>query len=79
MKQLNKWHVFSTDGTTCDDNWVGYNGTCYLFVGQPQSFQEARGQCAALNSTLVSVLQEGESNFIDEYLKGDLLFYITII
>ncbi|XP_063448264.1 uncharacterized protein LOC134727804 [Mytilus trossulus] len=53
----------------CDDNWVGYKDTCYLFVGQPQSFQEARVQCAALNSTLVSVLQEAESNFINEYLK----------
>ncbi|CAC5416494.1 MRC [Mytilus coruscus] len=69
-QNINNPPMFCTfkDGTTCDDNWVGYNETCYLFVGQPQSFHEARGHCAALNSTLVSVLQQGESDFINEYL-----------
>ena len=46
-------------------NWVTYEGNCYMFVNRTQrTWQQARFRCMQLNSDLASIHSQDEMDFI---------------
>ncbi|XP_053383016.1 asialoglycoprotein receptor 1-like [Mercenaria mercenaria] len=64
-----------THTTGCRDNWVAYDGSCYLFVHHNYSFTEAAHFCQIHESHLVHVDSALENAFIKDrvrYIIGPL-------
>ncbi|XP_033637939.1 C-type lectin BfL-2-like [Asterias rubens] len=58
----------------CSLPWQSFRGFCYLLVDVPKSFWEAEGYCKSLSrgrrdAHLVSVTDDQEEDFIEEYTK----------
>ncbi|KAJ8045810.1 Gamma-aminobutyric acid type B receptor subunit 2 [Holothuria leucospilota] len=54
----------------CDDGWLTYNFSCYLFVNEQKNWKDARKHCQAVKSEkpsyLVSILSEEEFKFLQK-------------
>ncbi|KAJ8045808.1 Gamma-aminobutyric acid type B receptor subunit 2 [Holothuria leucospilota] len=54
----------------CDDGWLMYNFSCYLFVNEQKNWNDARKHCQAVKSEkpsyLVSILSEEEFKFLQK-------------
>ena len=74
------YHVFIliSDGTICDQGWIGYNGNCYLFyTGNKMNFTSARDFCISNEAEMLSILDDGEHTFLKEArsCKSSLLLF----
>ncbi|XP_060590051.1 uncharacterized protein LOC132745217 [Ruditapes philippinarum] len=51
--------------SSCDDDWVSYNGSCSLFEAtQTRNFEDARIFCKQKASVILYVQDEAENSFI---------------
>ncbi|XP_060574328.1 perlucin-like protein [Ruditapes philippinarum] len=51
--------------SSCDDDWVSYNGSCYLFEAtETRNFEDARIFCKQKASVILYVQDEAENSFI---------------
>jgi len=46
-----------TDGTYCEQGWVGYNGDCYKVTKTVDTYENQRALCAQDDAELASVLE----------------------
>lgn len=70
----------STDGTYCEQGWIGFMGKCYYFHEEVGTFQDHEEFCASRDAHLASILDSTHSyvekwttNFIRAIHKGMLL------
>ena len=55
---------------SCDNGWVTFRGSCYLFVDDLQeTWSETTHQCSQNGATLVSVESPEEDLFLQEHAK----------
>ena len=55
-----------SSGDVCSDGCVHHDGICYLFCSTYMLFKDARSNCAAANSTLLSIPNEEVNDFLKE-------------
>ncbi|XP_052760311.1 perlucin-like protein [Mya arenaria] len=56
--------------TSCPNNWVARDGSCYFFYHTPFSFIEAEHYCQSLKSHLIHIESASENNFIIDRLRA---------
>ncbi|XP_051948268.1 CD209 antigen-like protein C [Xyrauchen texanus] len=49
---------------TCEEGWTAYNGKCYSFSSEMQTWFESRDSCAASQAHLVIIESRTEQNFL---------------
>ena len=63
-------HVGDSVGlSTCDEGWIHFRGSCYLFNGQTQTWNDAVATCRAKGSYLVEVTTDSEWKFVRDETK----------
>lgn len=69
--------LHDSDGTVCEDMWVGYKGSCYLWKSFTMSndsrnadFTSATKYCAEQDSLLVSINDLEEAQFLRMVFQG---------
>ncbi|XP_060602476.1 C-type lectin domain family 4 member E-like [Ruditapes philippinarum] len=55
--------------TQCPDSWVSFKNSCYLFVDEKATHQNAKLHCLMHGAHLVHVNDEEESAFLSLYLR----------
>lgn len=59
-----------SDGTTCEEGWVGFAGSCYWFERTELSFSGSLDHCMSINASLASLNNEDVISFASEFIKG---------
>ncbi|XP_053381959.1 C-type lectin domain family 10 member A-like [Mercenaria mercenaria] len=64
-------HVSQTKSNVagCRDNWVTYDGSCYLFGHHMLTFTEAEHFCRLYNSHLVHIDNSFENAFLKDHIR----------
>ena len=63
----------------CDDDWVGFQGSCYLFGnGKPVHYTEAEHYCNQLGAHLVTIESSTENAFVRDYSSRLIKNYLWI-
>ncbi|KAK7487476.1 hypothetical protein BaRGS_00021317, partial [Batillaria attramentaria] len=62
------------DGTVCDPDWIGFNGSCYYWDLNHQNYSQAVESCTLRDSVLVAINSQEEANFIQTVNSGIDLF-----
>ena len=58
-------HVGASVGlSTCDEGWIRFHGSCYLFNDQIQTWADAVATCRAKGSYLVEITTDSELEFV---------------
>jgi len=65
---MNKWPFI--DGTPCKDDWLGYQGNCYLFSTSALTQSAAELICLAETAHLISVLTLEEITYLTDTIRG---------
>lgn len=55
----------------CEDGWLASNGFCYKFVNRTATFDQAEAGCRFLESYLVKIDTQQESNFVSSMLMAE--------
>lgn len=55
----------------CTDDWIGYQGKCYLFSSKKKSWTTAQNDCSAHGATLALIHSEKDLIFLKRYVGGD--------
>ena len=55
--------------TACDDKWLSFQGSCYLFVDQNRTWADATRHCSSYGAHLVSVETPVENAFLRDHAK----------
>ncbi|XP_052812249.1 perlucin-like protein [Mya arenaria] len=55
--------------TCCDDGWIGYKGSCYLFGHGLHTFTTAEQYCRQRNGHLVHVNTAEENTFLTDQMR----------
>lgn len=66
--------------SSCEDNWLHYDGHCYLLINRPLSIEVAQYACRYENASLVSIHSKHEEDFLRSQAAatfGPLSFYWT--
>nr|XP_023669691.1 aggrecan core protein-like isoform X1 [Paramormyrops kingsleyae] len=53
------------DVHSCEEGWVKFQGSCYLYFLERTPWQDAETRCQGLNSHLVSILTPEEQDFVN--------------
>uniref|UniRef100_A0A0N4ZIX6 EGF-like domain-containing protein n=1 Tax=Parastrongyloides trichosuri TaxID=131310 RepID=A0A0N4ZIX6_PARTI len=61
----------------CDDDWMSFNGHCWLFVDDYVDWDSARKSCGNVNSFLGTIYDKKDQDFLDKY-SGDFEFWIGL-
>ncbi|XP_052762380.1 perlucin-like protein [Mya arenaria] len=61
--------VFINAKNTCDDGWIGYRGSCYLFGHGLHTFTSAEQYCRQHNGHLVHVNNIEENAFLKDQMR----------
>ena len=56
------------DRLTCDEDWISYNGHCYLSVEEKKTWYDASAYCENINSYLIEITTDTEFEFAAEVL-----------
>ena len=60
--------VLISDGTVCQNGWIGFEGFCYKFSVDEVTFDEAIAACLQEEAQLTSVLSQSENDFLVEII-----------
>ena len=58
-----------TRPVTCDDGWQRFNGHCYMFVNQRNTWDHALSYCEARSSYLLEITSDKEYEFVETELE----------
>ncbi|XP_045157211.2 perlucin-like protein [Mercenaria mercenaria] len=54
----------------CPDLWLPFQGSCYLFIDDQETFNVARSRCLDLGAFLVHIKSEAEYEFLRTHLRS---------
>ena len=60
--------ILISDGTVCQNGWIGFEGFCYKFSVDEVMFDEAVAACLQEEAQLTSVLSQSENDFLAEII-----------
>ncbi|XP_078323016.1 perlucin-like protein [Crassostrea virginica] len=58
----------AVDGTACNDGWIHYQTSCYLFKDSQENWASAGYICSALNGKLVEIESSVENMFLKNHI-----------
>lgn len=57
------------DGTSCEEGWVGFAGSCYWFERTKLSFFDSRSHCMSINASLASLNNMDVISFASKFIQ----------
>jgi hypothetical protein len=67
------WHGQSTADADCPYGWLPYGPTCLATFFQPLSWEDAKADCSRRGSSLLTICDRGQDDFITQYLNARLV------
>uniref|UniRef100_A0A8C3HY38 C-type lectin domain-containing protein n=1 Tax=Chrysemys picta bellii TaxID=8478 RepID=A0A8C3HY38_CHRPI len=61
----------------CPDDWIGYQGKCYLFSKADGTWNESQSNCSSLNASLAVIDTQKDLDFLQQY-KGSPAHWIGL-
>jgi len=70
-------HRLLSDGTQCEDGWIGFRSSCFYFHNiETLDYTSATSLCRSYGSEIVSILSEDEDSFLKETKSCTFLPYL---
>merc|ERR1711911_346411 len=62
--------IIADDRRSCERLWTPFQGSCYVFIGRPSTWYEAKRFCFAHRSSLASISSAAENAFVSRIALG---------